>query len=87
MRVATLNRWGRSGAWADRRRVLIDGFAALRPDVVAPQETEVTAEEPRRIDYILVRAGSRGPSLEVADCRLLFDAPPWASLADLRPSG
>ena len=38
MRVATLNLWGRSGRWADRRSVLARGFAELRPDVVALQE-------------------------------------------------
>jgi endonuclease/exonuclease/phosphatase family metal-dependent hydrolase len=38
VRVATLNLWGRSGAWTDRRSVLIDGFRELRPDLVAFQE-------------------------------------------------
>jgi endonuclease/exonuclease/phosphatase family metal-dependent hydrolase len=38
MRVVTQNLWGRRGAWADRRRVLIDGLHALRPDLVAFQE-------------------------------------------------
>jgi hypothetical protein len=27
VRVATLNLWGRRGAWAERRAVLIDGFS------------------------------------------------------------
>jgi endonuclease/exonuclease/phosphatase family metal-dependent hydrolase len=38
VRIATLNLWGRSGAWAERRSVLIDGFRELRPDLVAFQE-------------------------------------------------
>jgi hypothetical protein len=38
VRVATLNLWGRSGAWAERRSVLVDGFRELRPDLVAFQE-------------------------------------------------
>jgi len=38
VRVVSLNLWGRNGAWADRRSVLIDGFRALRPDLVALQE-------------------------------------------------
>jgi endonuclease/exonuclease/phosphatase family metal-dependent hydrolase len=38
MRVATLNLWGRGGAWDERRTVLVDGFARLRPDVVGFQE-------------------------------------------------
>ena len=44
VRVATLNLWGLSGAWADRRSVLIDGFRELRPDLVAFQEP-VKAED------------------------------------------
>jgi hypothetical protein len=40
--VATLNLWGRRGAWAERRSVLIDGFRELfRPDLVAFQEAVV----------------------------------------------
>jgi hypothetical protein len=39
VRVATLNLWGRAGAWTDRRSVLIDGFRDLRADLVAFQES------------------------------------------------
>ena len=39
VRVATLNLWGRSGAWTDRRSLLVDGFGELRPDLVAFQES------------------------------------------------
>jgi endonuclease/exonuclease/phosphatase family metal-dependent hydrolase len=42
VRVATLNLWGRRGAWEERRRLLIDGFRVLRPDLVAFQEAIVT---------------------------------------------
>lgn len=38
LRVATLNVWGRHEPWGDRRLVLVEGFRALRPDVVALQE-------------------------------------------------
>ena len=38
VRVATLNLWGRHGAWDERRSVLVDGLRKLRPDVVAFQE-------------------------------------------------
>jgi len=38
LRVATLNLWGRSEPWPDRRAVLTDGFRRLRPDVIAFQE-------------------------------------------------
>src|SRR5215208_5637669 len=37
MRVATLNLWGRRGAWEERRRVLAEGFRELAPDLVAFQ--------------------------------------------------
>jgi endonuclease/exonuclease/phosphatase family metal-dependent hydrolase len=53
---------------------------------------EMALELGRRIDYVMVRCGSHGPSLEVADCRLAFDQAVdgvWASdhfgvVADLR---
>jgi exonuclease III len=41
VRVATLNLWGRRGAWDERRLVLIDGFRRLQPDLVAFQEAVV----------------------------------------------
>jgi hypothetical protein len=41
VRVATLNLWGRRGAWDERRSVLVDGFRRLRPDLVAFQEAVV----------------------------------------------
>ena len=41
VRVATLNLWGRRGAWEGRRSVLIDGFRKLQPDLVAFQEAIV----------------------------------------------
>jgi hypothetical protein len=42
VRVATLNLWGRRGAWDERRRVLVEGFRELAPDLVACQEAVVT---------------------------------------------
>jgi endonuclease/exonuclease/phosphatase family metal-dependent hydrolase len=42
LRVATLNLWGRSGAWADRREVLAEGLRKLDADLLAFQEAEVT---------------------------------------------
>src|SRR4051812_36204730 len=38
LRVATLNLWGLRGVWDKRRSVLIKGFEALRPDLIAFQE-------------------------------------------------
>jgi endonuclease/exonuclease/phosphatase family metal-dependent hydrolase len=64
VRVATLNVWGRRGDWAARRAVLAAGFAALRPDVVAFQETIVSpggdqAAEILGDGYHLVHQASR----------------------------
>lgn len=42
MRLITLNLWGTRGAWADRRGLLRDEFAELRPDLLSLQETVVT---------------------------------------------
>lgn len=44
LRVATLNLWGRHGAWDERRPVLADGLRDLRPDIIAFQEAVVTDE-------------------------------------------
>jgi hypothetical protein len=41
VRVATLNLWGRCGAWDERRSVLVEGFRELAPDLVAFQEAVV----------------------------------------------
>jgi endonuclease/exonuclease/phosphatase family metal-dependent hydrolase len=54
------------------------------------EESNVTREEPRRIDYLFVRCTDDGPTLDVEDCRLIFADPPWASdhfgvTADLTP--
>jgi len=42
VRVATLNVWGRYGAWDERRSVLFDGLRQLQPDIIAVQEAVVT---------------------------------------------
>ena len=38
VRIVTLNLWGRSGAWVERRSKLIAGFRAFQPDLVAFQK-------------------------------------------------
>jgi endonuclease/exonuclease/phosphatase family metal-dependent hydrolase len=56
------------------------------------RDGEWSQELGRRIDYVLVRCGIRGPSLQIADCHRIFDQAVngvWASdhfgvLADLR---
>jgi len=42
VRVATLNLWGKHGAWDERRSVLVDGLRQLRPGIIAFQEAVVT---------------------------------------------
>jgi len=64
-------------------------FTPTNPLVQAGQ---LPLERGRRIDYVLVRSGPHGPSLDVADARLVLDQPVggvWASdhfgvLAELR---
>jgi hypothetical protein len=54
-------------------------FAADNPLVRAG---EMSLELGRRIDYVLVRSGIHGPSLDVTECRRVFDQPidgTWAS--------
>ena len=41
VRVATLNLWGRNGAWEERRSVLMEGLRGLHPDLIAFQEAIV----------------------------------------------
>ncbi len=58
VRVATLNLWGRSGSWAERRSVLISGFRELRPDLVAIQEPIKTDDYDQVVDLL-------GPDFQV----------------------
>jgi endonuclease/exonuclease/phosphatase family metal-dependent hydrolase len=59
MRVLTLNLWGRRGAWAERRSVLMDGLRELRPDLVAFQEAIKSNGYDQVIDLL-------GPEFHVA---------------------
>jgi endonuclease/exonuclease/phosphatase family metal-dependent hydrolase len=64
-------------------------FSPRNPLVLAG---EMSLERGRRIDYVMVRCGVHGPTLDVAACSLAFDQPVdgvWASdhfgvVADLR---
>jgi endonuclease/exonuclease/phosphatase family metal-dependent hydrolase len=54
-------------------------FAADNP---LTRAGEMALELGRRIDYVLIRSGVHGPSLDVLDCRLILDSPVngvWAS--------
>jgi endonuclease/exonuclease/phosphatase family metal-dependent hydrolase len=52
LRVVTLNLWGQSGAWADRRSVLSAALRALRPDLVAFQEALKSGEYDQVLDLL-----------------------------------
>jgi endonuclease/exonuclease/phosphatase family metal-dependent hydrolase len=62
VRVATLNLWGRRGAWEERRAVLASGLRDLRPDLIALPEAVVND------DYDQVR-DLLGPEYHVAHQR------------------
>jgi endonuclease/exonuclease/phosphatase family metal-dependent hydrolase len=69
-----------------------DAGHTFSPDNPLVAAGEMPLELGRRIDYIMVRSGTHGPTLEIADCRQVCDRPVegiWASdhygvLADLR---
>ncbi|MEU4692241.1 endonuclease/exonuclease/phosphatase family protein [Actinoplanes sp. NPDC023714] len=61
-----------------------DAWEAIHPDqpghTFTPanplvRDGEMPLEIGRRIDYVMVRCGTHGPTLEVVDCRLAFDEP------------
>lgn len=66
-----------------------DTFSPRNPLVISGDPKASSAPQPgwpqelgRRIDYILVRCGDHGPTLEISTCRLAFDEPVdgvWAS--------
>jgi endonuclease/exonuclease/phosphatase family metal-dependent hydrolase len=68
-----------------------DAWAAVRPSAAGHtfsrtdplvRAGEMALELGRRIDYVLVRCGAHGPSLDVVDCRRAFERPVggvWAS--------
>ena len=63
-RIATLNLWQQYGDWPVRRAVLAEGFAEMRPDVVALQESIKTpdsdqAEEILGSEFTLVHSKTR----------------------------
>ncbi len=63
MRIVTMNICGRHGEWRRRREVLRTGLAELRPDIVALQESVITAEYDQVQDlldgYQVVHQGGR----------------------------
>ncbi len=52
LRVATINLWCRHGDWAQRRAILIDGFAELRLDLIVLQEAVVTDDYDQVLDVL-----------------------------------
>lgn len=66
IRVATLNLWGQSGPWAQRRSVVVDGLREIGPDLVAFQEAIKTDEydQVRDVldsDFHMIHQAVRGP--------------------------
>lgn len=61
IRVVTLNLWGRSGAWEDRRSVLADGLRKLGADLLGP-DYHVAHQDGRDPDGIGVSIASRWPA-------------------------
>jgi len=59
IRILTLNLSARNGSWVNRRSVLIQGFRALQPDLIALQEAIKTDEYDQAIDLL-------GPEWNVA---------------------
>jgi endonuclease/exonuclease/phosphatase family metal-dependent hydrolase len=55
---------------------------ANRPGCRSVQRGPNRHQVGRRIDYVLIRSGVHGPSLDILDCRLILDSPVngvWAS--------
>ena len=76
LRVATLNR---PGAWPARREMLRTGFQALKPDVIALQETVVCDDQVRELfgtEYHVVHQGRR--NAEGVGCSIVSRWPPQA---------
>lgn len=66
IRVVTLNLWGRSGAWEERRPVLADGLRKLGADLLAFQEAVVLdgydqVADLLGPDYHVAHQGGRAP--------------------------
>ncbi len=62
----------------------VDAWEAARPDdsghTFSPRNPEVSGgemplERGRRIDYVFVRSGVHGPTLDITACSLAFDTP------------
>jgi endonuclease/exonuclease/phosphatase family metal-dependent hydrolase len=68
---------GRSVSYRDAWEAAHPGLPGhtFTPDNPLVPIGQMPLTPPRRIDYILVRSGSHGPTLEVTSSRLLFDAP------------
>jgi endonuclease/exonuclease/phosphatase family metal-dependent hydrolase len=79
VRILTLNLWGRRGNWPARRRVLSDRLAALRPDVIAFQESIVTDSYDQPADLLgssyrclhQTRREMDGQGITIASCHPL----------------
>jgi endonuclease/exonuclease/phosphatase family metal-dependent hydrolase len=89
--TASMRFWTGLQSLEGRSVVYRDAWASIHPredgDTFSPVNPLATAgnwplELGRRIDYVLVRSGENGPTLRIAGCRRVFDAPDgdiWAS--------
>ena len=86
LRVVAQNLWGRRDDWDARRAIAWESLHGDEPGHTFTRG-ESDHDRPRlappQIDYVFVRCGDHeGPTLEIADCRRLFDQPVdgvWAS--------
>ena len=72
VRVATLNLFGRQGAWDERRLVLLDGLSELRPDDVPDLVEGVGQAHPVKVPHLgarepLLNHGHYGLAVEVLE--------------------
>lgn len=82
VRVATLNLWGRQGAWEERRQVLAEGLRELRPDIVAFQEAIAVGGYDQVVDVL-----GAGYYVAHQTVGLLGDGNHGASIASRWPLG
>ncbi len=86
LRVVVQNLWGRRDDWDARRANAWESVHGDEPGHTFTPESPIMIGRDwplRSIDYVFVRCGDHeGPTLEIADCRRLFDQPVdgvWAS--------
>ncbi|TDC43856.1 endonuclease/exonuclease/phosphatase family protein [Micromonospora sp. KC213] len=81
---ASIRFWTGKQSLCRRSVAYRDAWSAIHPDELGHtftplnplvQAGEMSLELGRRIDYVMVRCGIHGPTLDIVDCRLAFDEP------------